>query len=69
MLRSESCARLRRDTPWNDVPEGTVSVLAHRTPHALHGEHRVTRGAARLPEPVRWSRSNRLEPKSCREGI
>ena len=53
VLRSELSAGFRRNTPWNVAPEGAVSVPADSSPHALRGEHRVARGDARLPEPVR----------------
>ena len=53
VLRSEPCDQLRGNTPWNVAPEGAVRAWSHIRPRALRGEHRVARGAARLPEPVR----------------
>ena len=53
VLRSETGDQLRGNTPWNVAPEGAVRAWSPVSPHALRGEHRVARGAARLPEPVR----------------
>ena len=49
----ELAARLRGNTPWNVSPEWSVKVRADGSEHALRSERRVTRGVARLPEPVR----------------
>ena len=53
VLRAETCVQLREDPPRYVFPGRPVPACTQVSDHALRGEHRVARGAARLPEPVR----------------